>query len=216
MEGGDETVRMITEAGGQALFVQTDVTQARDVEALLTKTVQTFGQLDCAFNNAGTVNPIRISTAECSEEEWDRITAVNLKGVWLCMKYEIAQFLRQGEGGRAIVNMASILGIAGRAGQPAYTASKHGVIGLTKTAALEYAKARIRINAICPSYIRTPLLGVVLAEQPSREAAMVDSLPIGRLGTPDEVAAAVVWLCSESASFVTGHVMSVDGGWAAQ
>ena len=130
------------------------------------------------------------------------------------MKYEIAQCLENGGG--SIVNMASIVGIAGSATQPVYTASKHGVVGLTKATALAYAKAGIRINAVCPSYIRTPLLDAVLAENPAREAAMTSSLPINRLGTPGEVAAAVVWLCSDAASFVTGHVMSVDGGWAAQ
>jgi NAD(P)-dependent dehydrogenase (short-subunit alcohol dehydrogenase family) len=212
--GGQETVRMIIAGGGEALFVQTDVTQERDVEALLAKTVHTFGRLDCAFNNAGTVNPTSIPITDCSEEEWERIIGVNLKGVWLCMKYEIAQCLKNGGG--SIVNMASIVGIAGSATQPVYTASKHGVVGLTKATALAYAKAGVRINAVCPSYLRTPLLDAVLAENPAREAAMTSSLPINRLGTPDEVAAAVVWLCSDAASFVTGHIMSVDGGWAAQ
>jgi NAD(P)-dependent dehydrogenase (short-subunit alcohol dehydrogenase family) len=205
-EGGEETVRMVKAAGGEALFVKTDVSKAAEVEALITKVVQTYGRLDCAFNNAG-IEGVFVSTAECSEENWDRTLAINLKGVWLCMKYEIPQMLKQGGG--AIVNTASVAGLVGFAGLPAYVASKHGVAGLTKTAALEYAKAGIRVNAVCPGGISTPM-----TERLFKAVAALE--PVGRMGKPEEIAEAVVWLCSDAASFVTGHAMAVDGGMVAQ
>ena len=213
--GGQQTVHMITENGGEATFVQVDVTQAAAVEAMISTTVQTYGRLDCAHNNAGIGSRPRVRLHELPEENWDRVLDINLKGVWLCMKYEIIQMLAQGGG--AIVNTASIMGLVGswsRSG--AYNASKHGVVGLTKTAALEYATSGIRVNCVCPGYIRTPLIAEALTSHPEMEAQIVARHPIGRMGQPEEIAAAVIWLCSDAASFVTGHTMTVDGGYVAQ
>jgi NAD(P)-dependent dehydrogenase (short-subunit alcohol dehydrogenase family) len=214
-EGGQQTVHMIAENGGEATFVQGDVSQAIAVEAMISKAVETYGRLDCAHNNAGIGSRPRVLLHELAEESWDRVIDINLKGVWLCMKYEISQMLTQGGG--TIVNTASIMGLVGswsRSG--AYNASKHGVVGLTKTAALEYATAGIRVNCVCPGYIRTPLLESLLTSQPAMEAQIVARHPIGRMGQPEEIAEAVVWLCSDAASFVTGHTMTVDGGYVAQ
>ena len=212
--GGGETEALIAERGGDSRFVPTDVTQSREVEALVGRVVEDYGRVDCAFNNAGIAGEIAL-LADYEEEMWDRVIGVNLKGVWLCMKYEIRQMLRQGGG--AIVNTASVLGLVGGARSPvAYTASKHGVVGLTKTAALSYADAGIRINAVCPGYIKTPLLEPIFKLYPEREEHLVTLHPAGRLGTPEEVAKAVVWLSSDEASFVTGHSMTVDGGYVAQ
>ena len=212
--GGEETVRMIKNAGGDATFVKADVTQAAEVEALIARAVATYGRLDCAHNNAGIGSPVRAFTAEYTEENWDRVIAVNLKGVWLCMKYELPQMLRQGGG--AIVNTASVAGLIGLRNSSAYVASKHGVVGLTKTAALEYARSGIRINAVCPGYINTAMVERSIGGDSQRQAQIIASEPVGRLGNPEEVAEAVVWLCSEAASFVTGHTMCVDGGYMAQ
>jgi NAD(P)-dependent dehydrogenase (short-subunit alcohol dehydrogenase family) len=213
-QGGEETVRMIEDAGGEALFVKTDVSRTHDVEAMVSKTVETYGRLDHAFNNAG-IEGAQAPTAEYPKEAWDRVISINLTGVWLCMKYEIQQMLKQ-EGG-TIVNMSSILGKVGFANSPAYEASKHGVIGLTKAAALEYATAGIRVNAVCPGFIETPMLerAGILADPELREQ-IVNLHPVKRLGTPEEVAKAVLWLCSDAASFVTGHALLVDGGYVAQ
>ena len=210
VEGGQETVGQIEQAGGQATFIRADVAQAAEVEAVVAKTVETYGRLDCAYNNAGIAGRTA-RVADDSEQNWERILAINLKGVWLCLKYEIAHMLTQGGG--AIVNTASDAGLIGLRRAGAYVASKHGVVGLTKTAALEYAKANIRVNAVCPGPIDTPML---------REAservidAMATAQPNGRLGQPREIAEAAVWLCSDAASFVTGHPMPVDGGYLAQ
>lgn len=207
--GGEETVQMIKKAGGSAIFVQTDVSKAAEVEALIKKSVETYGRLDFAHNNAGVADPGK-STVDYTEEDWDRTINVNLKGVWLCMKYEIPQMLLQGGG--AIVNTASGAGLIGSEKRPGYTASKHGVLGLTKTAALEYAKFGIRINAVCPGVIRTPMVERLIQRAPRNEAELIAWEPIGRLGTPEEVAESVVWLCSDAASFVIGHALVVDGG----
>jgi NAD(P)-dependent dehydrogenase (short-subunit alcohol dehydrogenase family) len=212
-EGGQQTVHMITENGGEAIFVQVDVSSTNAVEAMISKTVETYGRLDCAHNNAGISSGVRALTADYPEERWHQVIAVNLTGVWLCMKYEIVQMLHQGGG--AIVNTASIAGLVGGAGGAAYTASKHGVVGLTKTAALEYAQQGIRVNAVCPGYIQTPMTASSLSD-PERQAQIIAQEPIGRVGTPEEIAEAVVWLCSDAASFVTGHTMTVDGGYVAQ
>jgi NAD(P)-dependent dehydrogenase (short-subunit alcohol dehydrogenase family) len=217
-EGGQQTAHLITENGGEAMFVQTDVTQATAVEALISTAVDRYGKLDCAHNNAGILGPgiagtHRALTAEYPEARWHQVIAVNLTGVWLCMRYEITQMLKQGSG--AIVNTASAAGLVGAPYSSAYVASKHGVVGLTKTAALEYARQGIRVNCVCPGYIQTPMTAQMMND-PERLALMVAREPVGRIGTPEEVAAAVVWLCSDVASFVTGHTMVVDGGYVAQ
>ncbi|MCS6924539.1 MAG: SDR family oxidoreductase [Candidatus Binatia bacterium] len=211
--GGEETVALIRGAGGDALFVKADVAQPAEVNALISQVVATYGRLDCAFNNAG-IEGVMASTVECTEENWDRTLAINLKGVWLCMKAEIAQMLKQGGG--AIVNTASVAGLVGFAGLPAYVASKHAVVGLTKAAALEYAKSGIRINAVCPGVIHTPMVERLFQRNPQAGERIAALEPVGRLGKPEEIAEAVVWLCSDAASFVTGLPMAVDGGLIAQ
>jgi NAD(P)-dependent dehydrogenase (short-subunit alcohol dehydrogenase family) len=216
-DGGRQTVHMVTEQGGDAIFVKTDVTQATAVEALISKAVETYGRLDCAHNNAGISGAgiggdLRMLTAEYPEERWHQVLAINLTGVWLCMKYEIPQMLTQGGG--AIVNTASVAGLVGSVGLSAYVASKHGVVGLTKTAALEYAKQGTRVNCVCPGVTQTPMTDRALRD-PALQA-QITARPMGRVGTPEEVAEAVVWLCSDAASFVTGHTMTVDGGMVAQ
>jgi NAD(P)-dependent dehydrogenase (short-subunit alcohol dehydrogenase family) len=210
---GEETVRLISKAGGEAILVRTDVTKAADVEALVAKTVETYGQLDCAFNNAGAAGETAV-TAECTEENWDHTLALNLKGVWLSMKFEIPPMLKGGGG--IIVNNASVGGLVGMRGHPAYAAAKGGVIQLTRTAALEYAKMNIRVNAVCPGFILTPMTEGPMRTKPELEEQIRRIQPMGRLGTPQEVAEAVVWLCSDASSFVTGHPLVLDGGLAAQ
>ncbi len=211
-EGAEETVGMIKGAGGEAVFIHADVSQAGHVEALISKTVEAYGRLDAAHNNAG-IEGIRVPTAEFPEDEWDRVIATNLKGVWLTMKYEIQQMLEQGGG--AIVNTSSIAGLIGMKGSTAYGAAKHGVIGLTKVAALEYATQGIRVNAVCPGAVASPMTDRLIGREPGRREMYMAMQPVGRFGTPDEIAQAVVWLCSDAASFVTGHAMPVDGGYVA-
>jgi NAD(P)-dependent dehydrogenase (short-subunit alcohol dehydrogenase family) len=206
-EGGEDTVRLIKETGADAVFVRCDVSKAVDCEGMVKKAVDTYGRLDCAFNNAG-IGVIK-STIDCTEEDWDRIISVNLKGVWLCMKYEIIQMLKQGSG--TIVNNSSVFGLIGTQGYSAYTASKHGVVGLTKVAALECAQAGIRVNAVCPGSVITPMFEPILADPQLKES--VQKLhPLGRFAKPEEIAEAVLWLCSDAASFVTGVAFPVDGG----
>jgi len=214
VEGGEETVRLIKEAAGVARFVNADVSKATDAEAMVNKTIDTYGRLDCAFNNAGIAGRTGTLTHEYLESAWDRVMGINLKGVWLCMKYEIPQMLKQGSG--AIVNTSSAAGLVGFALDSIYSASKHGVVGLTKSAALQYAKKGIRVNAVCPATIRTPSAERTISESPDLEALAMERQPLGRFGTPEEVAEAVLWLCSDAASFVTGHAMAVDGGYIAQ
>ena len=208
-EGGEETVGSIKEAGGEATFIYADVSKASHVEELVSKTVEIYGCLDAAHNNAG-VEGVRVPMAEFPEDEWDRVINVDLKGVWLCMKYEIAQMLEQGGG--AIVNTSSIGGLMGMRGGSAYGTAKHGVIGLTKTAAVEYADKGIRVNAICPGAIRTGMTDRLISREPEREAWYMSIQPVGRFGTATEVADVVLWLCSDAASFITGLAMPVDGG----
>ena len=209
---GQETIGLVRAAGGEGLFVQTDVAKAAEVKALVQKTVEKFGRLDIAFNNAG-IEGNWIPIAEQSEEDWDRTIDINLKGVWLCLKYEIQQLLKQGTGG-AIVNMSSVSGFIGSAGSATYCASKHGVLGLTKSAALETAKNGIRVNAVCPAVIETPM-GERLFGEPEFKKFALSLHPIGRFGQPTEVAEAVLWMCSDRASFMTGQSLSLDGGFLA-
>ena len=206
---GQETVRRFRESGAQALFVPTDVSQATAVEALVQTTIATYGRLDYAFNNAG-INEEHGPLTDCTEAEWDRILSINLKGIWLCMKYEIPQMLKIGRG--AIVNTASVVGLTGGRGFPAYVASKHGIIGLTKAAALDYGKQGIRVNAVCPGTIFTSMYERRVGNDPETTARIISEIPLRRLGQPEDIAEAVIWLCSEGASFVTGHSLVVDGG----
>jgi len=210
-EGGESTVRLIRDGGGEAIFVSTDVARATEVEALVTRAVQVYGRLDAALNNAGISIEGRVH--EISEEEWDRLLGINLKGVWLCMKYELIQMLKQGSG--AIVNMSSVWGVVGMTGEAPYVASKHGVNGLTKAGALDYAREGIRVNEVCPGLIHTPMTAATLSD-PVRRGRVVSRGPIGRAGTAEEVAEAAVWLCTDAASYVTGHALVVDGGYVAQ
>lgn len=213
IKGGEEVVRLIKEKGGEAIFVQGDVSKTRDVENLINKTVNTYGRLDCAVNNAGVI-PDFTPTAETSEESWDRTINVDLKGVWLCMKYEILQMLKQGGG--SIVNVSSAVGLVGSLGVCPYVASKHGVVGLTKAAALEYAKAGIRVNTVCPGSTETPGFDKTLELYPQVRDLTLAICPMGRMAESEEIAEAIIWLCSDRASYVTGHAMVVDGGMIAQ
>ncbi|MGA8274107.1 MAG: SDR family oxidoreductase [Candidatus Sulfotelmatobacter sp.] len=209
---GKETVELIHAAGGEGWFVKTDVSMASEVDALIQKVVEKFGRLDVAFNNAG-IEGVWAPIIRQSEEDFDRTININLKGVWLCLKYEIRQMLKQGDGG-AIVNMASVTGLVGALGAAAYSASKHGVIGLTKTAALENAKSNIRVNAVCPGFIETPMTDRIF-RAPAVHKYVLSCHPIGRLGGPGEIAEAVLWMCSDRASFMTGQSLVLDGGFLA-
>ena len=212
-DGAEETVRLIQAAGGAALFIRADVSQAADTEAMVRTVVETYGRLDCAFNNAGIEGEMQ-STQDYSEAVWERVMGINLKGVWLSMKAEIQHML--GHGGGAIVNTASAAGLVAVPSLSAYVAAKHGVVGLTKTAALEYAKAGIRVNAVCPGGVDTPMVQRVFGSSQELAEAAIASEPVGRLAQPAEIGEAVAWLCSDAASFVTGHPMAVDGGMVAQ
>jgi NAD(P)-dependent dehydrogenase (short-subunit alcohol dehydrogenase family) len=209
--GSQETVRLVEELDGLAIAVRCDVTSSADIEAGLAKTIETFGRLDFAFNNAGIEPRKPAPTAEYEEEEWNRIIDINLRGVFLCMKHEIPLILKHGEGG-AIVNTSSGAGVIGIKGSPAYTAAKHGLLGLTKAAALDYAAQNIRINAVCPGYIETPMMDRFTGGTPEGRAKVIGEEPIGRMSKPEEIAAAVVWLCSDAAAFMIGHAMVIDGG----
>jgi len=213
-EGSEETVRMIRESGGESQFIHCDVADAESVRRMVETIVQDYGRLDFGFNNAG-IEGTPAPTGEYPIDIWNRVIAINLTGVWYCMRYQIGQMLKQGGG--AIVNNASILGVVGFASAPAYVAAKHGVLGLTKTAAIEYAARGIRVNAVCPAFIETPMLerGGITSD-PETRAVMEGLHPIGRLGRPEEISGAVLWLCSDEASFVTGHPMLIDGGYVAR
>lgn len=200
----------LTAAGHRALAVPCDVTDEQQVAAMVERTVAAFGRLDIAFNNAGVQSPV-METADLSGEEFDRVNAVNLRGIWSCMKYELLQMRTQGRG--AIVNTSSLGGIVGIAGRGAYHASKHGVLGLTKSAALEYAARGIRINAVCPGIIDTPMVASMKTTETAAMDELMKEVPIARLGRPEEIASAVLWLCSPGASYVIGHALVVDGGY---
>ena len=205
--------KRLVDAGHKAMGVRCDVTNEADVKAMVEQTMSTFGRLDAAFNNAGVMSPA-VETADASGDDFDRITAVNLKGVWNCMKYELLQMRIQGSG--TIVNNSSIGGLIGVPGRAIYHGTKHGVLGLTKSAALEYAARGIRVNAICPGTINTPMVAEMLAKEPEAMTAILRNQPNKRLGEPEEVASVVLWLCSPGASFVIGHALAVDGGYTAQ
>ncbi|MBK8905653.1 MAG: SDR family oxidoreductase [Anaerolineaceae bacterium] len=212
-DGGQETVQMIRDAGGTAVFIQTDVSQAAQVENMVNVVVAEYGRLDIAFNNAG-IEGAPVRTIDVTEAEFDQIMAVNAKGVWLCLKYEIPQMLLQGGG--TIINTASVAGLIGAHSMPAYAASKHAVVGLTRTAAVEYARKGIRVNAVCPAIIRTPMVERAIAQLPKLEQGAIMNNPSRRLGDPHEVAQAVLWLASDASSFTTGATLTVDGGLTAQ
>jgi len=206
------TINRIKSEGSEAIFVQCDIAKGSDVQHLMDTIINIFGRLDYAFNNAG-IEGMMAPTHECTEENWDKTMDINIKGIWLCMKQEILQMRQQGKG--AIVNCASVAGLNGFANLPAYVVSKHGMIGLTKTAAMENATAGIRINAVCPGVIHTAMIDRVTGKNPEAEKQYTAMEPVGRMGRPEEVAEAVVWLCSDAASFVTGIAMPVDGGFVA-
>jgi NAD(P)-dependent dehydrogenase (short-subunit alcohol dehydrogenase family) len=208
-QGNQETARMIEAAGSQAVAVHCNVARAEEVKAALEKVVQTFGRLDFAFNNAGIEQPLS-PAADISEDEWERIINIDLRSVFLCMKHEIPLMLKQGAG--VIVNTSSGAGVKGIAGQAAYCAAKFGILGLTKAAALDYAKSGIRINAVCPGIIETPMMGRFSGGAPEGRERVIALEPVGRMGKPEEIAAAVIWLCSDETAFVVGHALVIDGG----
>ena len=212
VEGGEETVRMIKDAGGEAFFFRGDVRVASDMEALVNKTVDTYGRLDCAFNNAGILGPLGF-ISDYTEEDWDNVMNTNLKGVWLCMKYEIPVMRRQRSG--AIVNMASASAMVGLPLQPCYSASKGSLVQLTKAASLENCTANIRINVVLAGPTRTPLHLAHMGNDPNLAELRSLLVPMERIAEPEEIARTVVWLCSDGASFVTGHALVADGGWLA-
>ena len=213
-EAGRRVLAELQAEEARALFVRCDVSDEEDVRNLIGRAVEEYGRIDAAFNNAG-IEGEQAGTIDCPTANFDRVLAVNLRGVWLCMRAEARQMLKQKDAG-SIVNCASIAGLVGFAGLPAYVASKHGVVGLTKTAALELAANRIRVNAVCPGAIDTPMLQRVMGESEEGRQMIVSNEPIGRLGAPEEIAEAVLWLSGAGASFVTGQALAVDGGWTAR
>ncbi len=212
-EGGQETVQAIVAGGGEAFYVHCDVRRADDVRAMVAATVARCGRLDAAVNNAGIAGSFEQRLHEADDKLFELVLEINLKGVWHCMKAELARMLPAGRG--AIVNIASVAGLIGAPKAAAYSASKHAVVGLTRSAALDYAKRGIRVNAICPAYTDTAMVRGGIAANPALADVMERAIPMGRLGAPEEIAAAVVWLCSDASSFVTGHPLVLDGGLVA-
>lgn len=209
-EESGETVRLILAAGGDAMFVKTDVARSADVEALVAQTIQRYGALNYAFNNAGIDGEAFVPLADYSEAMWDKVIDINLKGIFLSMKYELPHIVAS-KG--AIVNMSSVAGLGGGRLGAAYYASKHGIVGMTKAAAIEYADKGVRINAVAPGVILTPMIERAFGDDAAMTARAIAKHPLGRIGTPEEVASAVIWLCSKGASFTTGHTLPIDGGF---
>lgn len=215
VEKSEQVVKQIRDEGGEATFIQTDVAVAESIRAMVAKAVDRYGGVDCAFNNAGIVGDVYRPTADHTEENWDRVMDINLKGVWLCMKYEIPEMLKRGGG--AIVNNASIFAERGDAAQHVpYVVSKHGLLGLTKMAAIEYARKGIRVNAVCPGTTHSEIIDPVFESYPAEAARMVEQVPMGRVAEAVEVARTVLWLCSKDASYVTGQAIAADGGFTAR
>jgi len=212
-EEGKKSAELLRESGGEVEFIPCDVSKPDEVERLISMIIKKYGKLDAACNNAGIEGQMG-STVECQLENWDRVISTNLKGVWLCLKYEIEAMLKTGGG--SIVNLSSIAGLIGFPGLPAYVASKHGVAGLTKTAALEFAAQNIRVNAVCPGPIMTPMLERIMESTPGFKEQVVSGVPERRIGQPKDVAQAILFLCSEEASYITGQCLPIDGGWVAQ
>jgi NAD(P)-dependent dehydrogenase (short-subunit alcohol dehydrogenase family) len=213
VEGGEETVKMIRDTGGEAIFVKTDVRISDEVKNMADKAVEDFGRLDIAFNNAG-INEDAVTVSRCAEDSWERMIDTNLTGVFLCMKYELPKIRKSGGG--CIVNMASVMGLVGDGSHPGYSGSKHGVVGLTRTAAIVYAQAGVRINAVCPGPTLTSLIHKLIDGQPEVEKMLLSHIPMNRMAQPEEIAKVVLFLCSDDASYITGHALAVDGGWVAR
>ena len=211
VEGGEETVRKISDAGGEAHFFRIDISESTEVEALIEKIIELYSRLDCAYNNAGILGEIA-SFVDHTEENWNHVLDTNLKGTRLCMKYEIQQMLKQGSG--SIVNTSSTAGyLVGNRHRSAYAASKVGIVSMTKVAALEYAEYGLRVNVVLPCLARTPMLEQIFEFQPELLADFVAQTPMGRIATPEEIAEGALWLCSDASSFVTGHILAIDGGF---
>lgn len=213
IEAAKETLELIKKSGEKGIALEVDISQEEQVKSMVEETIDRFGQLNFACNNAG-IEGEQAITAECSTANWDKVIQINLQGTWQCMKYEIPELLKNGGG--AIVNISSVAGLLGFGGLPAYVSSKHGINGLTKTAALEYANQGIRINSVCPAAVQTSMIDRILGEEGESRADLIKQHPMERFGKPEEVAEAIVWLCSEKASFITGQTLAVDGGYTAR
>ncbi len=212
VEKGNEVVKEIKDKGGEAVFIKTDVSNPDEIKGMVSKTIETYGRLDFAVNNAGIGGDVLINTADQTLENWNEVIKVNLTAVWLCMKYEIPEIIKQGGG--AIVNTSSVYGLVGDdVGHVAYCASKHGIIGITKTAAIEYAKDNLRVNAVCPGWTHSELVDPAIEAMPEAINDILTRFPMGRIAETEEVSELFVWLCSDSSTFITGQAIAPDGGW---